>query len=157
MQAREGAMNDASAIVPALSYVDPRAAIAFLEAAFGFEVSLLVTDSEDRIGHAELSCGNGRIMLGEAGWVDWAKSPKAVGGANTQCVHVTVTDIDAHCQRARAAGAEIIAEPADQFYGDRTYRARDPEGHVWNFGQRMREVSPAEMEAATGLRITTKP
>ncbi len=150
-------MSEESAVVPALSYDDPRAAIAFLEAAFGFEVSLLVTDSEDRVGHAELVYGNGRIMLGEAGWADWAKSPKAAGGANTQSVHVAVTDIDAHCRRARAAGAEIIAEPADQFYGDRTYRARDPEGHVWNFAQRIREVSPAEMEAATGFRVTMKP
>lgn len=150
-------MSDESAVVPALSYDDPRAAIAFLEAAFGFEVSLLVTDSDDRIGHAELTWGNGRIMLGQAGWANWAKSPKTVGGANTQSVHVAVSDIDAHCQRARAAGAEIIAEPADQFYGDRTYRARDPEGHVWNFGQRMREVSPAEMQAATGFRVTMKP
>ena len=149
-------MSDQPAIVPALSYADPNAAVDFLEAAFGFEPGLSVTDSEGRIQHAELTWRGGRIMLGPAGWAEWAKNPTAVGGANTQCVHVDVTDIDAHCARARAAGAEILAEPADQFYGDRTYRARDPEGHVWNFGQRMREVSAAEMEAATGLRITTK-
>jgi uncharacterized glyoxalase superfamily protein PhnB len=96
-------------------------------------------------------------MLGPMGWAEWAKSPKAAAGVNTQSVHVEVSGIDAHCARARAAGAEILAEPADQFYGHRTYRARDCEGHVWTFGQPVREVSPAEMEAATGLKVTAKP
>jgi uncharacterized glyoxalase superfamily protein PhnB len=72
-------------------------------------------------------------------------------------VHVEVSDIDAHCARARAAGAEIIVEPADQFYGHRTYRARDHEGHVWTFAQPVREVSAAEMEAATGLKVRERP
>ena len=66
-------------------------------------------------------------------------------------------DIDAHCARARAAGAEIIMEPADQFYGHRTYRARDPGGHVWTFSQVVRDVSAAEMESASGLKVSTKP
>ncbi|WP_255468648.1 VOC family protein [Reyranella sp. CPCC 100927] len=144
-------------IVPALSYADPNAAVAFLEAAFGFEPGLSVTDSEGRVQHAELTYGNGRIMLGIADWADWAKSPKAVSGANTQCVHVEVGDVDKHCARARAAGAEILAEPTDQFYGHRTYRARDCEGHVWTFAQPVREVSPAEMEAATGLKVRERP
>jgi len=150
-------MTDRSSIVPALSYADPNAAVAFLEAAFGFEPGLSVTDSEGRVQHAELSYGNGRIMLGPMGWADWAKSPQAVSGTNTQTVHVEVTEIDAHCARARAAGAEILVEPADQFYGHRTYRARDCEGHVWTFGQPVREVSAAEMEAATGLKVRERP
>lgn len=149
-------MTDRITIVPALSYADPNAAVVFLEAAFGFEPSLSVADTEGRIQHAELTYGSGRIMLGPMGWADWAKSPQAVAGANTQCVHVEVSGIDAHCARARAAGAEILAEPADQFYGHRTYRARDREGHVWTFGQPVREVSPAEMEAATGLKVSAK-
>lgn len=150
-------MTDRNAIVPALTYADPNAAVAFLEAAFGFEPGLSVSDSNGRIQHAELTWGNGRIMLGPMGWAEWAKNPAAVSGANTQCVHVEVSDIEAHCARARAAGAVILAEPADQFYGHRTYRARDLEGHVWNFGQPVREVSAAEMHAATGLTVTGTP
>lgn len=146
-----------STIVPALSYADPTAAVAFLEAAFGFEPGLSVTDAEGRVQHAELNYGNGRIMLGPMGWADWAKNPQSVSGANTQTVHVEVTDVDAHCARARAAGAEILAEPTDQFYGHRTYRARDREGHVWTFGQMVREVSAADMEAATGLKVRERP
>ena len=55
--------------------------------------------------------------------------------------------------RAREAGAEILQEPAEQFYGDRTYRARDPEGHVWTFAQNVRPFSVEESEKATGLKI----
>ena len=63
------------------------------------------------------------------------------------------TDSDAHCARARAAGFEILAEPETQFYGDRTYRCRDPEGHIWTVGQTVQAVSREEAEAITGLKI----
>jgi uncharacterized glyoxalase superfamily protein PhnB len=81
-------------------------------------------------------------------------SPKSIGGRNTQSVHVQLRDgIDEHCVRARAAGAVITREPADQFYGDRVYAARDPEGHVWSFGQTLREVSREEAERVSGHKI----
>jgi len=93
-------------------------------------------------------------MVG-AEWSEWAKSPASVGGANTANVHVEIeTDVDAHYERARHAGAVIEMEPADQFYGARTYRAKDPEGHVWTFGQTIREVSREEAERVSGLKIT---
>jgi uncharacterized glyoxalase superfamily protein PhnB len=56
--------------------------------------------------------------------------------------------IDAHCERARAAGALIVQEPEDQFYGSRTYRAVDLEGHEWTFAQPIRAVSNEEAAAA---------
>jgi uncharacterized glyoxalase superfamily protein PhnB len=131
------------------------AAIDWLTKAFGFEISLLVTDDHGKLVHSELSFGDGYIMVaGE--FAEGMKSPKSIGGANTQAIHVQLTsDIDAHCERARAAGATILAGPEDQFYGDRTYRARDPEGHFWSFGQTVRVVSNEEMAAASGLRVST--
>jgi hypothetical protein len=82
------------------------------------------------------------------------RSPRSLAGANTQALNVELTgDIDAHCERARKAGATIIAEPEDQFYGDRTYRARDPEGHVWSFSMHVRDVTREEAERMTGLKI----
>ncbi|MGE0719908.1 MAG: VOC family protein [Alphaproteobacteria bacterium] len=140
-------------IIPALFYRDTNAALAFLEKAFGFRVHLAVSDGDGRVQHAELLCEGAQVMLGPAGWSDWAKSPDMVGGANTQSVYVGVADVDAHCARARAAGACIVAEPADQFYGDRTYRAADPEGHNWTFAQHLRDVPVAEMNAASGLKV----
>jgi uncharacterized glyoxalase superfamily protein PhnB len=77
-----------------------------------------------------------------------------VGGKNTQSIHVLILDgIDAHCERARAAGAVIVREPEDQFYGDRVYMAQDFEGRVWSFGQPVRQVMREEAEAASGLTI----
>ncbi|MDE2640756.1 MAG: VOC family protein, partial [Chloroflexota bacterium] len=58
----------------------------------------------------------------------------AAAGALTSSPYVIVPDVDAHCARARAAGAEVVMEPADQDYGGRLYAARDPEGQLWNFG-----------------------
>jgi uncharacterized glyoxalase superfamily protein PhnB len=107
--------------------------------------------------HSEMSFGNGRISVGGE-WEDRVKSPKSIGGGNTQSLHVAIEkDIDAHCAKARAAGATIVQEPADQFYGHRTYRALDLEGHGWTFFQAVRELSIADMEAASGLTIKTFP
>jgi uncharacterized glyoxalase superfamily protein PhnB len=94
------------------------------------------------------------IMIGSE-WSAEHKSPASLGGKNTQSVHIQLEkDIDGHCERARAAGAAILMEPEDQFYGDRTYRARDPEGHIWTFGQTVKKVTPDEWDRASGL--TTK-
>lgn len=104
--------------------------------------------------HYEMSCaGRGRIMVG-AEWAEWVRSPASVGGGNTQTVHVQLPGgLDEHCARARAAGAVIAAEPEDQFYGDRTYRALDLEGHCWTFATHVRDVTRAEAEAAIGQPI----
>ena len=79
------------------------------------------------------------------------RSPRTVG-ASTQFVSVTVDDVRAHCETARTAGAIIVQEPSDQPYGDCTYRALDCDGHVWNFRQKVRDVSDAEFERQTGLK-----
>jgi uncharacterized glyoxalase superfamily protein PhnB len=145
--------SEQSKVIPSLFYDDPAAALAWLEKAFGFETRLCITDDKGAVVHAEMSHGDGRIMVGPAGWSDWAKSPKSIGGANSASMHIGVDDVDAHCAGTRAAGAAIVQEPADQFYGDRSYRARDPEGHNWTFGQHVRDVSTEEMEAATQLKV----
>jgi uncharacterized glyoxalase superfamily protein PhnB len=141
---------------PAVFYRDPRAALTWLEQAFGFETTMIIEppDGDIRMSHYEMSFGGrGRIMVG-AEWTEWAKSPSSIQGANTQVLHVDVDgDIDAHCARARAAGAVIDREPEDQFYGDRTYSAIDPEGHVWSFSMHVRDVTREEAEQASGLKI----
>ena len=145
--------------VAAVYYRDPKAALAWLERAFGFEITMAIDgpDGDATMGHYEMAVGGrGRIMVG-AEWAEWAKSPASVGGANTQSTHVEIpSDLDAHCEQARAAGAVIAAEPEDQFYGDRTYRAVDPEGHVWTFSMHVRDVTRAEAEVAIGVKIEAK-
>lgn len=142
-----------STLTSALCYRDPKRALDWLERAFGFELAMLVTDEKGEIGHSEMRFGNGLIMIGQE-WSADHKSPASIDGKNTQTVHVHLErDIDGHCARARKAGAVILQEPADQFYGDRTYRARDPEGHIWTFGQTVRRLSPEEMSDGSGFTV----
>jgi uncharacterized glyoxalase superfamily protein PhnB len=139
----------------ALFYHDPFAALDWLENAFGFERSMVITDQEGKLAHAEMKFGGGDayIMVGSE-WTDFVASPASVGGKNTQTIHVHLNDgIEAHCARARAAGATIVRELENQFYGDRTYMARDPEGHVWSFAQTVRYVTREEAEKVSGLKI----
>ena len=138
----------------ALFYQDPKAALAWLEKAFGFELTMLIEDADGALAHSQMSFGDGVVMIGQE-WSADHKSPKSVGGKNTQTVGVHIdTDIEAHFQRAKAAGAVIDQEPATQFYGDRTYRCRDLEGHIWTISQTVQTVSREEAEAASGLKIT---
>jgi PhnB protein len=131
-------------IVPYLLYADVEAALAFLERAFGFEERLRYTGAAGYVSHAEMRLGDGVVFLGDPG--DDYRGPKELGHA-TVLMHVYVDDVDAHYERARAAGAEISEEPADQEYGERRYAAVDPEGHRWFFAQVVREVAPEEWGA----------
>lgn len=145
------------ALVSALCYRDPRAALKFLEDAFGFEIILLIEDDQGNVGHSEMRFGSGAVMVGSE-WTDEHKSPASIGGMMTQTVHIQLEPgdgtVDAHCERARKAGALIIAEPEDQFYGDRTYRCKDPEGHIWTIGQTVAVTTPEDWRRDTGLRAT---
>jgi uncharacterized glyoxalase superfamily protein PhnB len=139
--------------IPSVVYRDNRAALKWLEQAFGFEPSEILTDAEGKIVHAEMTYGDGVVMIGSE-WADWTRSPASLGGKNTQRIHVRVAQgIDEHCARARQAGAKIVMEPADQFYGDRTYIAADLEGHHWSFAQPVHAISAQEMEQASGFKF----
>jgi uncharacterized glyoxalase superfamily protein PhnB len=130
-----------STITPGFLYVDAPAAIGFLCEAFGFQRHAVYADDADPglIHHAELTLGGGMIMLGsgrngDAKRLHGRKTPAEAGG-NTVSLYVYVADPDAHCAKARAAGAEILTEPRDnEGYPGRGYAARDPEGYVWSFG-----------------------
>jgi len=139
--------------IPSLAYKDSRAALKWLQDAFGFEPNMILTDAEGNIAHAEMTHGDGVVMIGPE-WADWTRSPTTLGGKNTQRLHVYLEHgIDEHYARTRRAGAKIVKEPEDQFYGDRSYVAVDPEGHFWTFSQPVRNVSKEEMEKATGFKF----
>ena len=87
-----------------------------------------------------MTLGDSRIMLGQP--ADGFSSPKNRGGG-TVLMYAYIDDVDAHCEQARQAGAEILDEPADQEYGDRVYHVRDPEGHDWYFAQSVRVAAGA--------------
>jgi uncharacterized glyoxalase superfamily protein PhnB len=139
----------------AVCYRDPKAALTWLEKAFGFELVFLVEDAEGNLAHSEMRFGDSVVMIGNE-WSADHKSPASIDGKNTQTVHIQLKDgaLDAHCERARAAGAFIMVEPETQFYGDRTYRCKDPEGHIWTVARSVEDVTVAEMERRTGLKIS---
>ena len=113
------------------------AALEWLCKAFGFEKHLVIPGENGIIAHAQLTFGNGMIMLGsvkEDAFGCLMKQPDEIGGAETRRAYIIVADADAHYARAKAAGAEIVIEIKDEDYGGRGYTCRDPEGHIWNFG-----------------------
>ena len=143
-------------IIPALCYQDPRAALDWLAKAFGFEIEMLIEDDQRNLMHSEMRYGVGLVMIGTE-WNADTKSPASIGRKCTQTVHIHMTeDINEHCARAEKAGALILDRPATQFYGDRTYRARDPEGHIWTFGMTEQVMAPAEWDKIAGTRTTMR-
>jgi uncharacterized glyoxalase superfamily protein PhnB len=131
-------------ITPYLHYEDVAAALEWLTRACGFAERIRLKDAEGRVVHAEMTYDDGVVMLGWPG--PGYRCPRSLG-ARTQGLYVYVADVDAHFAHARERGATILAEPADQFYGDRNYRLEDPEGHSWTFGQHVRDVSDQEIAA----------
>jgi uncharacterized glyoxalase superfamily protein PhnB len=131
------AKNTTSTVIPTMRYHDAPAAIEWLCRAFGFEKQLVVPGEEGGIAHAQLTFGNGMIMLGSVNDNEFGrlvKSPRDLGGIGSQSPYVIVDDADAHYARAAAAGAEIVLDIVDEDYGGRGYSCRDPGGHLWNFG-----------------------
>ena len=127
-------------VVPCLFYDDVAAALKWLERAFGFGTRFTSAGPNGQIVHAEVQLEDGVVMVGPASAQAHTHSPRSLPGVS-QSLYVYVDDVDAHCRRARAAGAQIVSEPVDKFYGDRVYAARDPEGHHWAFGQHVRDVA----------------
>jgi uncharacterized glyoxalase superfamily protein PhnB len=132
------AKNTRATVIPCFRYRDAPAAIEWLCKTFGFEKQLVVPGPDGTIAHAQLSFGNGMIMIGSSGTHGelgkLMKQPDEIGGAETQSPYVIVSDADAIYTRAKAAGAAILIDIKDEDYGGRGFTCRDLEGHIWNFG-----------------------
>ncbi|MGH8145991.1 MAG: VOC family protein [Rhodanobacteraceae bacterium] len=131
------AKNTVASVIPSLRYRDATAMIEWLCNAFGFEKQAVYADG-DVVQHAQLVFGNGMIMLGSAdngsAWGKRIAQPDEIGGRETQACYVVVADCAAHYVQAKAAGAEIVDEFETKDYGGSGYSCRDPEGHLWSFG-----------------------
>jgi uncharacterized glyoxalase superfamily protein PhnB len=125
-------------VITCFRYKDAPAAIDWLCKAFGFERHLVVPDDTGGIAHAELKLGSGMIMLGSARDDEFGQLLKAPVEGNSSVVtnttYVVVPDVEGHFERAEAAGATVIIPPKAQDFGGSNYTCRDPEGHVWTFG-----------------------
>ena len=123
--------------IPCLRYRHAPAMIDWLCATFGFERHLIVPDHAGGIAHAELSFGNGMVMLGSQSADAFGRlmaQPGEAGGRETQCAYLVCADPDALHARALAGGAAIVMPLKTEDYGGRGFSCRDPEGHLWSFG-----------------------
>jgi uncharacterized glyoxalase superfamily protein PhnB len=140
-------------IFPALRYRDGHAAIDWLVRAFGFEATAVFDTPDGGVGHAELRLGPGVIGLNSANSTPSASPWSGVG----QGIYVCVQGVDAHHDRAKAAGAEIVTPLTDQSYGSREYAVRDPAGHLWGFGTYDMQAPQGDPNIFIGLHYPDAP
>jgi uncharacterized glyoxalase superfamily protein PhnB len=123
-----------STVIPVLIYPDVREAVAWLTEAFGFAERVQIGENH----RSQLSVGDGAVIIGD---VRHDRRPPRPG-ESTHSVRVRVEVANAHCERARKHGAQILMEPTDFEYGERQYTAEDPAGHHWTFSETLEDVAP---------------
>jgi len=125
-----------STVISSMRYRDPHKMIDWLCDTFGFTRKAVHDDGNGGVAHAELTLGDGMIMLGSARDDDFAKvqKPAVADHLVTQSAYIVVSDADAVYARAKANGATIVLEISDKDYGGRDFTCRDPEGQVWSIG-----------------------
>ena len=133
------------AITPYLYYEDLGDALKFLSKAFGFRKSGRTMSGPDgKLNHAAMKLGNDIIMMGCPG--SQYKNPRRLKQA-TQSLYINIDNVDKRFERARKAGAKILEEPVDTFYGHRRFGAEDPEGHQWYFAQEIQKPAAKKRAA----------
>jgi uncharacterized glyoxalase superfamily protein PhnB len=133
------AKHTKATVIPCLRYRDASKAMEWLCQTFGFEKQLVIPLADGSIMHAQLSLGNGMIMLGsvreeETEFGRYIKQPDQIGGFETQSSYMIVADADQIYRQAIAAGAEIVIDIKDEDYGGRGFSCMDLEGHLWSIG-----------------------
>jgi PhnB protein len=132
-------------LTPYLVLADANAGIEFYKRALGAAEVYRLQAPDGKIGHAELTIGDSRLMLADEAPEYGAKSPRAFGGCPIG-LYVYVSDVDAAAQRFLAAGGSLVRPVETQFYGDRSGQFDDPEGYRWTLSQHVEDVSPEEMD-----------
>jgi PhnB protein len=132
-------------VTPYLALKQAADAIEFYRRAFGAKERMRIAAPGGKVGHAELEIGDSVIMLAdEFGEMEF-RGPASLGGTSVS-LHLYVKDVDASFHKATAAGAKVLREVEDQFYGDRTGSVRDPFGHVWHLATHKEDLSREELE-----------
>jgi PhnB protein len=138
-------MSEIHEVFPYLMVKDAQAAISFYSQAFGATEIFRLVEPSGRIGHVELQLGPVILMVCDEFPEYGMVGPQ--GGQFTGCtIHLHVDNADAMAERAVAAGATVLMQPTDQFYGERSCRLRDPFGHAWLLGHSIEKLEPEEMQ-----------
>ncbi|WP_437193471.1 VOC family protein [Planctomicrobium sp. SH527] len=147
-----------TSVTPYLLCRDADEAIAFYKKAFGAVEVMRLPGPNGRVGHACLRIGNAAVMLAEPCMEDAQNIPEVSTGTGCSAVtiHLYVDDADSVFQQAINAGASVIMEPQDMFWGDRYARVTDPSGHQWSIATQKVEMTPEEMMTAMQQFCTTE-
>jgi uncharacterized glyoxalase superfamily protein PhnB len=139
----------ADVVLPHITYQNVADALAWLTRVFGFIEHYRYGEPGGAVQGAQMHLGDAWIMLNSA---RPGRTSPAQAGYETQSLTVFVDDVDAHFERAKAAGAKIVEDLNETAYGERQYGVEDPEGHHWLFSRHARDVSPDEWGATIAAR-----
>jgi PhnB protein len=131
-------------VTPYLAVEDASKAIEFYKEAFGASESLRMPGPDGTIAHAELQIGDSKLMLSDPFPQSNVRPPSERGGP-TASIFLYVQDVDATFEQAQQAGAEVVSELEDMFWGDRFGTLSDPFGHVWSVATHKEDLSEEEM------------
>jgi PhnB protein len=135
-----------TSITPYLTVDDGKGAIEFYKRAFGATERGIMEGPDGKVAHAELQIGSGVIMLSDKFPQSVCQTPKELGGT-TVAIFLFVEDVDSVVQDAADAGATILMQPENQFWGDRLGQVTDPYGNVWQIATRVEDLTPEEIQA----------
>ncbi len=139
----KGVPVGASVIIPRLVCRDPAAEIDFCASTFHAVEGVRRPGPDGTVAHALMTIGPAMIMI-EREWPVLPSRAPARDGSSPVVIYVYVEDVDKTVERARAAGAQVLIPPKDQFWGDRTAWITDPSGHVWTIATRIEETAEQE-------------
>ena len=135
-----------TSLSPYLTVDDGKAAIDFYKRAFGASEIGVMESPDGRIAHAALKIGNSVLMFSDP-FPQFAGKPPTELGGTTAALFLYVEDVDAVVRQATEAGASVLMEPEDQFWGDRMGQVTDPFGHIWQIATHIEDVSPEELDS----------
>jgi PhnB protein len=145
--------NDYPRLIPYLIVDDAGAAIDFYSSVLGASERMRMAGPDGKVGHAELDIGDSMIMLADEHPDMGARGPRTVGGTPVT-LHVYVEDVDDVFANALKAGAKVLQQLEDKFYGDRSGQFEDPFGHRWNVASHVEDVPPEEMAKRAEAAMT---
>jgi PhnB protein len=132
------------ALTPYLAVEDAEKAIEFYKDAFGATEMLRMPTPDGRVAHAELQIGDSKLMLSDP-FPQSSVRPPAERGGTTASIFMYVDDVDATFEQAQKAGAQVVSELEDMFWGDRFGTVSDPFGHVWSIATHKEDLSEQEI------------
>ncbi|MDP0490057.1 MAG: VOC family protein [Verrucomicrobiota bacterium JB023] len=138
-------MKETPTVTISLTCRNSAAALDFYREGFGADELYRLETPEGQMAHAEILLGNTRIMMSDAHPSSHA-FPQEEGLLSSCSFSIEVDNCDEACRRAEAAGAKVLVEPADQFYGMREAIVADPEGYRWHLAQKIEDLSDEELD-----------